>query len=136
MIALTVLLGGALCGVAGGWPALTPLPPTPPPDPTARGYMGVVINQETMAVEAVEPGRPAALAGLQPQDIIVRVNQFYPQTTQQVIDHVCSFRPGAVIEVEVRRNGESRIFSVKLAARPPEADRGRYPPPLPDDHDR
>ncbi|MCS7020321.1 MAG: PDZ domain-containing protein [Gemmataceae bacterium] len=123
----------------GSLPVMTPVPAgvpersEPSPDPTARGYMGVVLNMETLAIEAVEPGKPAARAGLQPQDIIVRVNQFHPQTTQQVIDYVCSCRPGAILEVEVRRGSERKIFQVRLIARPQEADRGRPPIPYPDE---
>jgi hypothetical protein len=45
-----------------------------------------------------------------------------------VIAHVCSFRPGAVIELEVRRGSERKVFKVKLGLRPPELDA-----PVPDD---
>jgi S1-C subfamily serine protease len=95
--------------------------------------MGVVLNLETLAIEMVEPDRPAARAGLQPQDVIVRVNQFHPQTTQQMIDYVCSCRPGAVLEVEVRRGSERKVVYVKLIARPSELDRTRILPPVPDE---
>lgn len=120
-------------------PILAPIPLIPSqqsparPDPTGRGYMGVVLNLETLAIEMVEPDRPAARAGLQPQDVIVRVNQFHPQTTQQMIDYVCSCRPGAVLEVEVRRGSERKVVYVKLIARPSELDRTRILPPVPDE---
>lgn len=129
---------GTILGCGGEIPVLTPIPPNPSersttlPDPLGRGYMGVILNQETLTIEAVEPGKPAARAGLQPQDVIVRVNQFYPQTTQQVIAYVCSCRPGAVIEVEVRRGTERKVLFVTLMARPEEVDRGRFPIPVPD----
>lgn len=133
-----VMAWASVLGGNWGVPVLTPIPPTPPerttaPDPTGRGYMGVVLNMETTAIEAVEPGKPAARAGLQPQDVIVRVNQFHPQTTQQIIEYVCSCRPGAVLEVEVRRGSERKVFFVTLIARPREVDRGRLPVPLPDE---
>lgn len=132
------LIWGGILGSTWGLPVLAPIPQVPTersaalPDPTGRGYMGVILNQETLAIEAVEPGKPAARAGLQPQDVIVRVNQFHPQSTQQVIAYVCSCRPGAVIEVEVQRGMERKVLLVTLMARPEEVDRGRIPFPVPD----
>jgi S1-C subfamily serine protease len=106
-----------------------PIPPEPQPDPLARGYMGIRIQPNSLTIESVEPGLPAAKAGIMPHDVIVRVGTLEPQLFEQVIAHICSFRPGAVVEIEVLRGNEKKLFKVKLATRPPELD--RYNPDLP-----
>src|SRR4051794_32095673 len=99
-------------------PVLAPVPPEPPPDPLAKGYLGIWFGgsgpNTSLMVDRVEPNQPAAKAGLRSGDVIVRVNNLHPQATQQVIDHVCAFRPGAVIDVEVQRGGEKKTFKIKL----------------------
>src|SRR5690242_5954276 len=105
-------------------PVLAPVPPDPPPDPMAKGYLGIWFGgtgpNAALAIDRVEPNQPAARAGLRSGDVIVRVNNLHPQATQQVIDHVCAFRPGAVIEVEVQRGSERKAFKIKLGTRPPD----------------
>ena len=114
-------------------PVLAPVPPEPPPDPMAKGYLGIWFGgsgpNTALAVDRVEPNQPAAKAGLRSGDVIVRVNNLHPQAVQQVIDHVCAFRPGAVIEVEVQRGSERKAFKIKLGTRP--ADINRVPPDYP-----
>ena len=63
---------------------------------------------------------PGAKAGLRKDDLIVRVNSLQAQSTDQVIAHVCSFRPGAIIEMEVQRGSERKVFKIKLGTRPPD----------------
>lgn len=121
--------------VFGGAALAAPVPAERPPDPLGRGYMGVWFagsgpNGELL-IDRVEPRRPAATAGLRSGDVIVRVNRLHPQTQQQVIDYVCACRPGAVIEVEVRRGDERKAFKVRLTVRPEEGNPVR--PGLPDD---
>lgn len=126
MTALTVLLGAIT------FHTLAPVPPAVPPDPMARGYMGVSVGNGTLTVERVEPGLPAQKSGLRAGDVIVRVGTLQPQTFEQVITHITTFRPGAVIEIEVQRGTERKMFKMKLACRPPELDLpNRYPLPVP-----
>jgi S1-C subfamily serine protease len=117
MSALTALLLGGLTV-----PALAPIPPEERPDPMARGYLGIEVGHGTLTVSRAEINRPAARAGLQAGDSIVRVGTLRPQTFDQVIAHITSFRPGAVVEVEVQRGPERKTFKVKLGCRPPELD--------------
>jgi len=119
-------------------PVLAPVPPQPQPDPFAKGYLGIWFTTSgadaSLGIDRIEPGQAAAKAGLRPGDRIVRVNSLHPQATQQVIDHICTFRPGAVIEVEVKRGDEQKTFKVKLGTRPPDAGRTypSYPIPVED----
>lgn len=116
-------------------PVLAPVPPEPPPDPLAKGYLGIWFGgagtNSSLTIDRVEPNQPAARAGLRSGDVIVRVNHLQPQATQQVIDHVCAFRPGAVIEVEVQRGSERKAFKIKLGIRPSDINRpSAYPVPV------
>ena len=125
-------LTASVLGLALFSPVMAPVPPEPMPDPFAKGYLGIWFGSSgvntTLAIDRLEPNQAAAKAGLRPGDVIVRVNNLQPQATQQVIDHVCTFLPGAVIEVEVQRGSERKSFKVKLGPRPPDAGRSPYPP--------
>jgi len=101
---------------------LAPVPAEPKPDPLGRGYLGVMFERQSLTIDSIEPNRPAAKAGLRTGDVIVRVNMLHVQSTEQLIAHVCSFRPGAVIEMEVQRGTDRKIFHVKLACRPPDTE--------------
>jgi len=130
MIAITVLLLGGLTSNTHA-----PVPPEVPPDPMARGYMGITVGNGSLTIERVEPRLPAEKAGLRAGDVLLRVGTLQPQTFEQVIAHITSFRPGAVVEIEVQRGSERKTFKVKLACRPLELDlRNSYPfpPPLDD----
>ena len=120
----TVLFGSMMFNT------LAPVPLEPPPDPMARGYMGITIGS-ALTIERIEPRMPAEKAGLRAGDSIVRVGSLHPQSFDEVVAHICSFRPGAVVEIEVRRGSELKTFKVKLGCRPPELDAPIPEPPPP-----
>jgi S1-C subfamily serine protease len=129
MLALIVVL---LSGLT--FHTRAPVPREAPPDPMARGYMGITVGTGSLTVERVEPKLPADKAGLRSGDAIVRVGTLEPANFDQVISHITSFRPGAVVEIEVQRGTERKTFKVKLASRPPELDQPRtYPVPIIED---
>src|SRR5262245_31078871 len=111
-----------------------PVPPEARPDPLARGYMGITVGTGSLTISEVSPKTPADRAGLKSGDAIVRVGTLEPANFDQVIAHVTSFRPGAVVEIEVQRGTERKTFKVKLASRPLEIDQPRpYPiEPIPE----
>jgi S1-C subfamily serine protease len=117
-----VLLGGLTY-------AMAPVPPEPPQDPMARGYMGITVGTGSLTVERVEPKTPAAKAGLRSGDVLVRVGMLQPQNFDEVIAQVTSFRPGAVVAIEVQRGGERKTFKLKLASRPQEIVYPQHFPP-------
>lgn len=126
-------LTASVLGMVMASPVLAPVPPEPPPDPMAKGYLGIRFGGggglDSLLIDKVEPNQPAAKAGIRAGDMIVRVNDLRPQENKQVIAHVCAFRPGAVIEVEVQRGDERKAFKIKLGTRPP--DINRVPPDYP-----
>jgi S1-C subfamily serine protease len=88
----------------------------------ARGYLGASFHTGGLGIERVEPNMPAAKAGLKPGDVVVRVGSLEPREFDQLVAHICSFRPGAVVEIEVQRGSQRKTFKVKLGCRPPELD--------------
>ena len=122
MTAITAFLLGGLTV-----PALAPVPPETLPDPMARGYMGITVGNGALTIERIEPKMPAEKAGLKAGDAIVRIGTLQPQNFDQLVAHITSFRPGAVVEIEVQRGSERKTFKVKLAERPPELDNPGVP---------
>jgi S1-C subfamily serine protease len=108
--------------------ARAPVPREAPPDPLARGYMGITVGSGSLTINEVSPKTPADKAGLRSGDAIVRVGTLEPTNFDQVVAHITSFRPGAMVEIEVQRGTERKTFKVKLASRPPELDQPRQYP--------
>jgi S1-C subfamily serine protease len=109
-----------------------PIPVEPPPSPTGRAFLGVMSQDGySLVVGSVLPDMPAAKAGINPGDRLLRVGSFEPADFTQLSAHVQTYRPGATIEVELDRNGRRETLRVRLAARPATADTGRSFPVLP-----
>lgn len=96
-----------------------------------RGDGGVILT-------GVVADGPAASAGLRRGDVIVRVDSRTVDSPAELQDVVRTARVGKSVSVEVFREGERRIVSVWLAARPdeaqyqietPEAPEAPEPPP-------
>ncbi|WP_442679426.1 Do family serine endopeptidase [Sphingomonas sp. ASY06-1R] len=99
-----------------------------------RGYLGVGIQELTDDVAAglnlpknrgaiisrVEPGQPAARAGVQQGDVIVKVNgqDVTPDNTLSYI--VAGQAVGSRVRLDLIRNGKPMTLTAVLAERPPE----------------
>lgn len=97
-----------------------------------RGYVGVNLREvrdfelarldysgaSRVAVRSVVKGGPAEQAGLEPGDVVVRVNNRPVTTVQSLMAVVASFAPGTEVELEVRRDQLARKVSVRLGERP------------------
>jgi serine protease Do len=96
----------------------------------SRGKLGVVIqdvNQgladsfglpqpEGALVSTVEKGGPAAQAGVEPGDVILKLNgQTVGRSTELPVE-IAELAPGATVNLEVWRNHATRNVSVKLGA--------------------
>jgi S1-C subfamily serine protease len=109
-----------------------PLPAAAAPSPVGTPAIGVrVDNTGSCVVSEVYPHLPAGKAGLKPGDRIVRIGSLEPTHFNQVITHVQTYRPGAVLEVEVDRDGRRQVFHLRLVPRPAEFDSLRNFPTLP-----
>jgi len=101
-----------------------------------RGYLGVRIQpmNDDLAealgiaanrgefVQSVQPGEPAAAAGLQSGDVVLRVDgkEVTPDQTLSFI--VANVAPGRRIDLEIIRDGERRTLPVTVGRRPSEED--------------
>jgi serine protease Do len=89
------------------------------------GYHGLVlvpnvVDRTPPFIEDVEPGSPAAKAGLRPDDLIVYIDGEQVASLQAFRDIVGKARPGTVLKLEVRREDKSvpesgsRLVTVEL----------------------
>lgn len=87
---------------------------------TAREYdLSVTQGAYVMADSggaAVMNGSPAAKAGIRDRDIITKVNGVEVGSRGGVSSLVAEYAPGDTIEIELMRDGQSRIVQVTLAA--------------------
>jgi S1-C subfamily serine protease len=115
---MSELLAAFLTAVA----VLAPVPADPKPDPLAWGYLGVQFaNPGSLQIGLVQPGTGAAKAGIQPGDDLVSVGSLKARNYEEVVEHIGGFRPGTQLQVVVRRNGQTKEFTVKLGVRPADA---------------
>ncbi|MGH8208342.1 MAG: Do family serine endopeptidase, partial [Steroidobacteraceae bacterium] len=95
-----------------------------------RGKLGVVIqdvNQglsdsfglpqpEGALVSSVEKGGPAAQAGVEPGDVILKLNGHTVERSTELPVEIATLSPGSTVNLEVWRNHATRNVSVKLGA--------------------
>lgn len=76
--------------------------------------------QEHVRVRQVEPGSPAAQAGLRPDDVILRINRFAatPNTTRTLVRLL---QPGDTVILAIRRGSATRELTAVASAVPEHA---------------
>lgn len=104
-----------------------------------RGYLGINVQDVDQRrrdafnlpsasgafVEAVIPGKPADVAGVQHGDVVVKVDNQEVRRTRDLIDYVSDQPPGSTVRLTVIRNGQQRTLSAKTAERPADTDDDR-----------
>ncbi|HXW74524.1 MAG TPA: DegQ family serine endoprotease [Steroidobacteraceae bacterium] len=95
-----------------------------------RGKLGVVIQNVTQGladsfglpqpegalVSSVEKGGPAEHAGVEPGDVILKLNGQPLKDSTELPVQIASIAPGTSVDLEIWRNHETRVISVKLGA--------------------
>jgi serine protease Do len=93
-----------------------------------RGKLGVVIQNVTQGladsfglpqpegalVSSVEKGGPAESAGVEPGDVILKLNGQPLQTSNELPVQIASLAPGTTVNLEIWHNHATRELSVKL----------------------
>jgi S1-C subfamily serine protease len=89
-----------------------------------HAYVGVGLNPNSTGgaqVSSVEPGSPAANAGLQQDDLITAVDGKGVASTQQFIETVDTYDPGQTVTLTVKRGGSTQHVKLTLGTRPSQA---------------
>lgn len=101
-----------------------------------RGYLGMQIQEVSdqiaqafglneargALVQSVEPGKPAAQAGLQAGDVITEIDGKPIHNNRELIDYISYLPVGSSVNVGVIRNGQRKTFTAKTSQRPVEGD--------------
>jgi S1-C subfamily serine protease len=86
------------------------------------GWLGVELTRYDevpgILVERVIADGPAAQAGVQPGDVIVRFQGHTVPDAAAFVRSVTAMEPGTTVECEVMRNGQPLTLQVTLGARP------------------
>jgi S1-C subfamily serine protease len=102
---------------------------------TVNPNIGVQLNYQGkgVAVETVQPGSPAASAGLEPGDVIQRVNGNDVTTNDEVVKAIRATKIGSYVNLGVWSAGLKKMVNVKVEERP--ADIGAMTPTDPSQQD-
>jgi S1-C subfamily serine protease len=101
---------------------------------TNMGYIGAALQTVTpdigvqlqyqgkgVAVQQVIQGGPADAAGLQPGDVIQKVNGKDVTTNDDVVSTIKGTKPGSTINFQIWSAGVKKLVSVKVTERPADA---------------
>jgi putative serine protease PepD len=89
--------------------------------PVRHAYVGVFLNGASTGgaqITSVQPGSPAAKAGLRPGDVVTAINGKAISSTQQFIETVDTYSPGTTISVTTHRKGSTHELKLTLGTRP------------------
>ncbi len=80
-----------------------------------------IAPQGTQSEPSIEPGSPAAQAGLKPGDLITAVDGQTVTSTDAFIAKVSQDDPGQTVTLTIKRNGQIKQVKVKLGTQPAKA---------------
>jgi serine protease Do len=90
-------------------------------DDSAATALGIPKNHGEI-VQSLTPGGPAARAGIQPGDVVVRINNRTVGPDESLSIIVASLPANARVPIELIRNGERRTVTAVVASRPTEEE--------------
>jgi len=134
----TAIRGGGAQGIGFATPINTAkrLLPMLRSGKVTRGYLGMSImdvddrvkegfgltEARGALVQKVEPGKPAAEAGIQNGDVIVEVDGHPIRNNRELIDYI-SYQPvGTPVKIALIRDGQRKVVTAKTAERPLEGE--------------
>lgn len=95
-----------------------------------RGWLGVEMTlsieknfgnraqTEVLKVDGVYVNSPAHIAGLQPGDTIIQLDDFSTDRIRQAMDYVANLKPGSELSITYQRQGQTYTTTATLGVRP------------------
>jgi len=133
---MRTLLTTAVALLSVAW--MTALLSAQAPERASRPFLGIWgegtairAEQPGVLIRQVDPGSPAAQAGLKSGDVITKVDNQEVKTFDTLVNTLVQHKPGDKVTVQVRREGKDQDVAVTLGQRPaprPGAAPGRQTP--------
>ncbi|HEX6083317.1 MAG TPA: Do family serine endopeptidase [Thermoanaerobaculia bacterium] len=134
----TAIRGGGAQGIGFATPVNTAktLLPQLKQGKVVRGYLGMTIGDVTeetreafnlpeargALVQSVDPGKPAARAGIQHGDVVIEIDGRPIRNNRELIDYISYLPVGTEVKITVIRNGQRQVLTAKTAERPDEGE--------------
>ena len=90
-------------------------------DPTVTGGAAVAKSASTSGSAPIQPGSPAAKAGLEAGDLITAVNGSPVASVNQFVAAIANYAPGNTVTLTVNRSGQTKSIKLTLGAQPASA---------------
>jgi putative serine protease PepD len=91
-------------------------------DPTVGGGAAIAKGSSSSSGSApIQPGSPAAKAGLQAGDIITAVNGTHVASVNQFVATIANYAPGDTVTLTVDRGGQTKTIKLTLGSQPASA---------------
>ena len=88
---------------------------------TAKAFLGVRASPASVrgedypcVISEVVPGEGAEAAGVQPGDVVTKLNNQPVSTFQDLVIEIGARNPGDMVSIEVKRRGKKKLFTAKL----------------------
>jgi putative serine protease PepD len=89
-------------------------------DPTVAGGAGIA-KSSSSGENPIEPGSPAAKAGLQAGDLITAVDGKTVTSVNQFVATIANYAPGDTVTLTIQRSGSTKKIKLTLGAQPASA---------------
>ena len=90
-------------------------------DPSVSGGAAIGSSTSQAGAQPVQPGSPAAKAGLQGGDIITAVTGTHIASVNQFVATIATYAPGDTVTLTVNRGGQTKTVKLTLGAQPASA---------------
>ena len=93
-------------------------------DHVAHAYLGVSTSDNPnggVLLASIEPGGPAASAGLQRGDVLLSINGTSLQGSDDLINAIATLKPGQTVTVNVKRGSKHLTLHLTLGTQPSQA---------------